>query len=94
MTNIGVWYLILSLLTFAVYAIDKRAAKKGVRRIPESHLHMLALAGGWPGAMLAQRTLRHKSVKRSFRLIFRITVLLNITVLIWLCSAQRPITGF
>jgi len=56
-------YLILSLVTFIVYAIDKSAARKGSWRIKESTLHILAFTGGWPGALLAQKTLRHKSVK-------------------------------
>lgn len=79
-----VWYAITSIVTYVVYAIDKRAAIKGRWRVPEAHLHLLALAGGWPGAWVAQRTLRHKSIKRSFRFVFWITVLLNAVILIGL----------
>lgn len=71
-------YLGLSALCFVVYWLDKRAAAADERRTPESTLHWLALLGGWPGALLAQQFLRHKSVKREFRMVFWATVLLNV----------------
>ncbi len=77
-------YLIASLLTFVIYALDKSAARKGAWRTPESTLHLLSLAGGWPGALIAQQTLRHKSKKESFRFIFWLTVFLNCGVFLWL----------
>ena len=76
-------YLAASLVTFVIYAMDKSAAKKGSWRTQESTLHILSLAGGWPGAMVAQQKLRHKSQKRNFRIIFWITVLLNIGIFVW-----------
>ena len=81
---IAMAYAVLSLLTFVAYAIDKSAARRGAWRTKEGTLHMLALAGGWPGALIAQQTLRHKSKKTSFRTVFWITVLINCVVLVWL----------
>jgi uncharacterized membrane protein YsdA (DUF1294 family) len=78
------WYLIITLLTFVIYAKDKSAAKKGSWRIPESTLHLLSLLGGWPGALIAQQTLRHKSKKQPFRFVFCITVFLNCSVFAFL----------
>jgi len=66
---------VLSLLTFWMYWVDKRAAQTGQWRTPESTLQLLALAGGWPGAWLAQLALRHKSSKLSFRLVYWLMVL-------------------
>ena len=74
-------YLTLSLLSFIAYAIDKSAAKRGKWRTKESTLHLLALMGGWPGALFAQNVLRHKSVKASFRNVFWLTVIANLAVL-------------
>ncbi|KFN47576.1 DUF1294 domain-containing protein [Arenimonas metalli] len=74
-------YAAMSAITFIAYAIDKRAAQAGHRRTPESTLHLMALAGGWPGAMAAQHWLRHKSVKASFLVVYRTTVLLNLGAL-------------
>ncbi len=79
----GLAYGLMSLLTFTVYAIDKSAARRGARRVPERSLHLLALFCGWPGALLAQQLLRHKTVKPAFRLVFWSTVLGNLA-LAWL----------
>ena len=76
-------YLAVSLVTFLFYAADKAAARKGIVRVPEAHLHLLALFCGWPGAVVAQQLLRHKSKKPSFRAVFWITVLLNCGALLW-----------
>lgn len=66
---------VLNLLTFWMYWVDKRAAQTGLWRTAESTLQLLALAGGWPGAWLAQQVLRHKSSKLSFRVIYWLMVL-------------------
>jgi uncharacterized membrane protein YsdA (DUF1294 family)/cold shock CspA family protein len=79
-------YVGLSILTYFIYAVDKSAAKKGNWRIPERTLHLFALAGGWPGALVAQQKLRHKSKKKDFRFVFWITVILNCGIFIWLFS--------
>ena len=70
-------YLVVSLITFIIYARDKSAAQNDTWRIQETTLHLLSLAGGWPGALVAQQNLRHKSQKQSFRIIFWLTVILN-----------------
>ena len=81
-------YILLSIVTFIAYSIDKSAAQAGRWRTSESSLHMLALLGGWPGALFAQQTLRHKSRKGSFRIMLWFTVLLNIAGLVWLHTAE------
>ena len=79
-------YLLLSAATFIAYAADKSAAARNSWRTPESTLHTLALAGGWPGALLAQQFLRHKSTKKEFRQTFWGTVMLNVVGLVVLAS--------
>ena len=79
-------YLVMSALTFAVYAADKSAASNGAWRTPESTLHGLALLCGWPGALVAQQVLRHKSTKTEFRSLFWVTVILNVAGFVALCS--------
>ncbi|MDR7268018.1 uncharacterized membrane protein YsdA (DUF1294 family)/cold shock CspA family protein [Pelomonas saccharophila] len=71
-------YSAMSMATFIVYALDKRAARRGDWRVGENTLHALSLACGWPGALLAQQTLRHKSVKPAFRRVYWLTVAVNI----------------
>ena len=78
-------YGALSLGCFVAYALDKRAAKAGNWRTSERTLLLLGLLCGWPGAVLAQQWLRHKSSKRSFRILFWITVAINIAAFIYFC---------
>jgi uncharacterized membrane protein YsdA (DUF1294 family) len=72
----------MSLACAAAYWKDKSAAKKGQWRIRESTLLILGLLGGWPGAVLAQQMLRHKTRKVAFQVIFWMTVILNVGALI------------
>ena len=67
--------LLLSALTYALYAKDKRAARQELRRTPEQTLHWLALLGGWPGALLAQAQLRHKTQKQPFKTLLWLTII-------------------
>jgi uncharacterized membrane protein YsdA (DUF1294 family)/cold shock CspA family protein len=78
---IPVVYWVVSWLTFVAYAKDKRAAKNERWRTTENGLHVWSLIGGWPGALVAQAVVRHKSRKQSFRNKFFMTVLINCLVL-------------
>lgn len=71
-------YLAVSVMTFFVYSWDKSSARLGKWRTSESTLHLMALAGGWPGGLAAQRFLRHKSSKQEFQVIFWVTASLNV----------------
>ena len=84
-------YLAASIITFIIYAKDKSAARQGHWRTKESTLHLLALLGGWPGALIAQQTLRHKSQKTEFRLVFWVTVVLNCGVYVWLFTPSGSV---
>jgi uncharacterized membrane protein YsdA (DUF1294 family) len=68
------WYVIVSIITYALYARDKRSARRQGERTPENVLHFWELIGGWPGAYLAQRGLRHKSSKMSYQFTFWLIV--------------------
>jgi uncharacterized membrane protein YsdA (DUF1294 family) len=72
---VGVIAVVLSAITYWRYAVDKRRAEEGFWRVPEAQLHLLELLGGWPGAFLAQRRLRHKCSKGSYQLVFWLIVL-------------------
>lgn len=81
-------YFVVSFISVLAYAMDKSAARHGDWRTSEGTLHLLALCGGWPGALIAQETLRHKSKKTEFRVVFWATVFINIAAFIWLHTAQ------
>ena len=78
-----VWYLVIGVVTFCVYAKDKRAAINGNWRAPEKTLHILSVAGGWLGALIAQEELRHKTQKQPFRAIYWLTVVINVAAFLW-----------
>lgn len=70
-------YGIVSVLAFFLYWSDKRKARTDRWRTPENVLHAVELAGGWPGALLAQQVFRHKTRKVSYQLLFWVIVLLH-----------------
>ena len=92
---VPLFYAGISLLTFTLYWWDKRKAQAGHshKRTPESTLQFMALLGGWPGALLAQSYLRHKSQKRAFLFVFYLVSLLNLIALVWLHSQQMLPAG-
>ncbi|AMC33245.1 DUF1294 domain-containing protein [Janthinobacterium sp. B9-8] len=74
-------YLLMSTVAFIAYALDKSAARNNRWRTPERTLHLLGVLGGWRGALLAQRVLRHKSAKVVFLRVFVATIVLNCAAL-------------
>ncbi|CAN5130283.1 cold shock and DUF1294 domain-containing protein [soil metagenome] len=78
-------YAAASLICFSMYAADKSAARSGQWRVSESTLLWAGFFCGWPGAIVAQEWLRHKSKKTAFRAAFWRSVVFNITVFVGLC---------
>ncbi len=82
MTALATCYLILvavlSLWAFLAYGFDKRRARNGGRRISEKSLQLLALLGGWPGALAGQQVFRHKTRKIRFQITFWAVVVLHL----------------
>ena len=81
-------YGALSVVCFVFYAADKQAARSGGWRVKEDTLLLVGLLGGWPGAVLAQQFLRHKSAKVSFRAAFWVTVVVNVLAFVALSSPK------
>lgn len=75
-------YLLASVLAFGAYLHDKRRALCNGWRIPEANLHLIELLGGWPGALIAQQVLRHKTRKLPFQFVFWLIVMTHQAV--WL----------
>lgn len=80
-------YAAFSAITFAAYFIDKRAARLNRRRTPEATLHSLELLGGWPGALIAQRLLRHKTAKVRYQVVFWLIGALHLAG--WIAAAWQ-----
>ncbi len=63
-----VYYLIIiNIVTFLVYGIDKWKARKTMWRIREASLLMLAVLGGSIGAWLGMKVWHHKTQHKKFR---------------------------
>ena len=84
--SMAVAWFATSGLAWLMYWFDKAAARRGARRTPENSLHLVALFGGWPGALIAQQQFRHKTVKQPFQTLFWITATLNLAAAWWLVS--------
>lgn len=69
------WIIAASGLAFAFYGYDKVSAKAGAGRIPEVVLHLVALGGGFLGALLGMLVFRHKSNFRAHPLFVPIIVI-------------------
>jgi uncharacterized membrane protein YsdA (DUF1294 family) len=73
------WLLLINLVAFGTYLLDKMAAGSGLARVSERRLLLLALAGGSPSAILAMYLFRHKIRKSSFMARFWLTVALQVS---------------
>ncbi|EAT9429082.1 DUF1294 domain-containing protein [Salmonella enterica] len=77
---VAMWFLLANVLTLAIYGIDKTAARKTWRRVPESTLLVFGGVGGWPGAIVGQQLFRHKTQKQPFKTYFIVSVIVSILV--------------
>lgn len=84
LSGIAIIYLLSSIITFATYRHDKRLSErnakrlKAVDRVSEKWMHSLEFLGGWPGGLIAQRTLHHKNKKRPYQVIFWVIVAVHL----------------
>ena len=69
MTNLIIAYylIIINIVTFLVYGIDKWKARKAMWRVREASLFMLAVLGGSIGARLGMKVWHHKTQHKKFR---------------------------
>ncbi len=82
-------YMVMSLITFFAYWRDKAAARENRWRTEESALHLLGLLDGWPGALIAQGSFRHKTRKRSFQIAFWLVLAINVSAVAWLAQTGK-----
>ncbi|ESE84788.1 DUF1294 domain-containing protein [Salmonella enterica] len=76
------WFLLANVLTLVIYGMDKMAARKTWRRVPESTLLVFGVVGGWPGAIVGQQLFRHKTQKQPFKTYFIVSVIVSISVMV------------
>lgn len=76
-------YLTLSILTMFLYGLDKANAAMRKWRVPEVYFYILELMGGWPGALIAQNDLRHKTRQTVYLMILRGIIALHLSAWVY-----------
>lgn len=80
----GVYLLIINIITFLLFVIDKRKARKNEWRIKEMKLYAYSFFGGSIGALLAMYIVHHKTKKQSFVLGIRLMLIMQMVIIIFI----------
>ena len=81
------YFLVINLLTLALFARDKLKARQGQRRTPESTLIGTSLAGGWPAGVIGMAVFSHKTRNRGFQLSYGLGAIANIVATLYLTGS-------
>lgn len=82
--EIFIYYIIaINIISFIIYGVDKLKAKKGLWRIPESTLLLLAAIGGSIGSWAGMMIWRHKTKHLKFTLGVPAIFILQFALLIY-----------
>jgi uncharacterized membrane protein YsdA (DUF1294 family) len=81
---VSIYIILINLIAFVVFGIDKRKARNGQWRVPESTLFILAIIGGSIGALLGMLVFRHKTKHRKFTIGIPLILALQIALLVTL----------
>jgi uncharacterized membrane protein YsdA (DUF1294 family) len=68
MRALFIYLIIINILTFLIFGIDKWKARRGKWRIPEGTLIWMSIIGGSIGALVGMYLFHHKTQKRKFNL--------------------------
>ena len=80
--NALLYYLIvITIVTFLVYGIDKWKAKQGSWRISEASLLILAVIGGSIGALFGMKVWHHKTMHKKFKYGLPLILLVQIALI-------------
>ena len=76
------YLLIINIITFIIYGIDKYKSIKHKYRISEATLIILAILGGSVGAFFGMITFHHKTKKKKFIILIPIIMLIWVYILV------------
>lgn len=77
-----VWIVLMSIISFVVYGIDKQCAIKEKWRIKESTLILLGFIGGGIGSFIGMKVFHHKTLKKEFQILVPVSMILWIVLVI------------
>lgn len=84
--------LVINVLTFVIYGIDKWKAKQGTWRISEATLLLLAVIGGSIGALLGMKVWHHKTMHKKFKYGLPLILLAQIALIaLTSCKSKQSI---
>ena len=83
---LAAWLVIINIVAFCLYGIDKKRAKKGQWRISEKTLLLSAVFGGSIGAILGMYVFRHKTKHWYFKYGLPAILILQIALAVWLVT--------
>lgn len=78
--------LVLNVVAFCLYGIDKAKAARGRWRIPETTLFVIAIIGGAVGALMAMSLFHHKTQKKAFRYVIPVVAILHVLLVAYLVA--------
>lgn len=81
--HLTIYLLAINILTYGLYWLDKREARRGGWRIPEATLLIAGLIGGTVGGFAAQRIVRHKNRKTRFQLAFWAVTVIQVYLILF-----------
>lgn len=79
-----IYYVIINLVTFVLFCLDKHYAKAHKWRIPEATLMTFSALGGCFGGFLAMKMAHHKTKKIKFSAGVPLCMLLHVALLVYL----------
>ncbi|NLV88008.1 MAG: DUF1294 domain-containing protein [Tissierellia bacterium] len=72
-----IYFALINIISFLLFAIDKIKAKKNQWRIPESTLILVSFLGGGTGSLIGMVVFKHKLSKKKFTLGIPLIIILN-----------------
>lgn len=84
------YLLLVNVIAFVMYGIDKRRAKKDAWRIPEARLLLVAAAGGSVGAWMGMKVWRHKTLHKKFRYGVPAIFMLQVALALYMLVRMMP----
>lgn len=84
MKYLYIWLIVINIITFAVFGIDKKKAIDGKFRIKELTLFVLSLLGGSLGGLIAMHTFHHKTRKWYFKFGIPLILVAWVAMIVWL----------
>ncbi len=76
------YFLLINIISYLAMRLDKKRARRGLKRIPENVLFSLAILGGSFGIYAAMRQTRHKVKKRKFTIVIPPLTFINLLIFI------------